>query len=30
MLKFTLKYPNSLLHVSVYLDHPQGAYTEPG
>ena len=29
MLKLTLKYLNSLLHVSVHLDYPQGAYTEP-
>ena len=30
MLIFTLKYLLfSLLHVSVHLDHPQGAHTEP-
>ena len=30
MLIFTLKYlVFSLLHVSVHLDHPQGAHTEP-
>jgi hypothetical protein len=30
MLKFTIKISvYSLLHVSVHLGHPQGAYAEP-
>jgi hypothetical protein len=30
MLKFTIKTSiHSLLHVSVHLDHPQGAYADP-
>jgi hypothetical protein len=30
MLKFTTKTSmHSLLHVSVHLDHPQGAYADP-
>jgi len=29
MSKFTPKILYSLLHVSVYLDHPQGAHAEP-
>jgi hypothetical protein len=31
MLKFTIKISiHSLLHVSVHLDHPQGADADPG
>jgi hypothetical protein len=30
MLKFAIKISmHSLLHVSVHLDHPQGAYADP-
>jgi hypothetical protein len=30
MLKFTIETSmHSLLHVSVHLDHPQGAYADP-
>jgi hypothetical protein len=30
MLKFTIKTStHALLHVSVNLDHPQGAYADP-